>query len=233
MIYAIREQNISLFYYCLFQGMLNDRDCLSNHTPLMICAIESWPTSLTFMELLLRNGARVNDMQHWNHTALYYAVQQGRYRKAKLLLKYKANVNIFDKRTKQSPLHVSMKKGRADIGTLLLKHGCDPNHKDYLKRNALYEACVYGAVDMIEPLLDAGIPIDERCEMIGNRTPLMEACMRISEGENHRNIIKCLLKRGADKTLKNKEGQTAYELAMMTPNKSDPDVQNVIQLVKI
>ena len=100
-------------------------------------------------------------------------------------------------------------------------------------RTPLYDACVYGIFDIIGPLLDAGALIDDKCDLISERTALMETCIRISQTENHQKILKYLLQNGADKTLKDSEGNTAFDLAKLANIKNNPNLQSVMQLLAV
>ncbi|KAK3334839.1 ankyrin repeat-containing domain protein [Neurospora tetraspora] len=75
-----------------------------------------------------------------------------------LLLEAGASPNVegkvFDWNT---PVHIALENGRADIFRLLLQHGGDPNLFDRLGQNVLHMAIRKQSTDMVSLLLDPWI----------------------------------------------------------------------------
>jgi uncharacterized protein len=72
----------------------------------------------------------------------------------------------------------------------------------------IHVAAIRGDIDELVALLDAGAEIDAAGEH--GYTALHEAV-----SQNHADVVKCLLRRGASRVLKNKWGDTAADLARM------------------
>ncbi|MBN2693158.1 ankyrin repeat domain-containing protein [bacterium] len=62
-------------------------------TPLMIA---SWLGNVGVIEVLLKNGANIDEISHYNQTALFFAVTNRQYNAVKLLLSRGANINHSD-----------------------------------------------------------------------------------------------------------------------------------------
>ena len=92
----------------------------------------------------------------------------------------------------------------------LIKEGWDVNEKDYNHWTPLHYAAQDGLYDIAEFLIISGAEIDVKDDY-GN-TPLSNAVYNSDVG-NSENVIKLLLKKGADKYLKNNYGVSPYSLA--------------------
>lgn len=101
------------------------------------------------------------------------------------------------------------KMGHEKVLSLLLEYGADP---DAVERND-WTALMYAAVNhdhdpqKVMALIEAGANINWQDKMDG-RTALMEASVN-----GHLNVVKLLLKGGADIGLKDTKGNTALDLA--------------------
>ena len=71
---------------------------------------------------------------------------------------------------------------------------------------ALHKACIKGHLECAKALLGAGADINKQAN--NGQTPLMHAA-----GNGKIEVVRELLKRGAKKELKNKYGETAYDMA--------------------
>lgn len=90
---------------------------------------ESIPPVITDM---LENGYGVDTSNDNGKTALAYACQNGNSDLVKLLIEYKANVNIRD-RGRLTPIMVAAKNGHLEIIKILLKHGADKDKSKFGK----------------------------------------------------------------------------------------------------
>ena len=125
-----------------------------------------------------------------------------------LLLKYGADSNIAD-RIGQGPLRQSMKAATPDCMQLLLKTGCNVDHKDHWKQTALLSAICYpNPVPFIRPLLLAEADINVK-DIHGN-TSLMEA-VRYARPE----VVRLLRANRADKNGFDNAGDTPVLLAFL------------------
>jgi hypothetical protein len=169
---------------------------------------------------------------------LFWAVEDGDLQAVEsALTSHRANPNALGKWGK-SVLHAASSRNNADIVTILLTHGADPNHVDDESFGPLSAAAMAGDVAALTLLLDAGgkpdmvHPKDHTRRMTplawaANRGHLDAATLLIAHGANVNAqaadgntplmwadtaaIAKLLLDNGADRTIRDKQGQNARE----------------------
>lgn len=168
------------------------------------------------VEKLLADGVDPNLLNDHGETALCVALKEEAAKVASLLIAdERTNVNLANKRG-ETPLMFAAIRGMMqqaqelmDRGALINKEGWQPLH---------YAACQPNA-KMIGLLLENGANVDARSP--NYTTPLMMAARYGSV-----NDVKILLDSGADTTLKNEQGLTAHDFAMMDNRR---DVASLIQ----
>jgi uncharacterized protein len=118
--------------------------------------------------------------------------------------------------TKKAAIIYAAGRGFSAVTRLLLDHGVDVNAKYGNDLTALMwaaghsaEAGVKDVVDVITLLLDQGALLNEQDNR--GRTALM-----IAAELGHTAAAELLMARGADKTLKDKQGKTASDLTTLT-----------------
>lgn len=107
------------------------------------------------------------------------------------------------------------------VAFFLLRHGAKPDTiRTEAGRTALHVACAYYACDSLcQALLYAGADINARTK--DGATPLMLAALSTKI-----NLIKFLIAHGADATLKDNAGKTAYDYALRADAMDDmPEVK--------
>lgn len=97
--------------------------------------------------------------------------------------------------------------GYAEIAELLLESGANSNLKDRDGNTALLYASLGGHIEVVELLLERGVT-NPNVQNKDGETPLMLACY-----ERHTDTVKLLLKAGADPSIQNDCGDTAFEFA--------------------
>ncbi|XP_019859935.1 PREDICTED: ankyrin repeat domain-containing protein 50-like, partial [Amphimedon queenslandica] len=116
---------------------------------------------------------------------------QGYTEVVKLLLEYKADVNVTDE-NELTPLCNASIPGHTEIVKLLLEHGvANVDHTDKDNDTPLGMACVKGSTQVVELLLKHGANVNHINKQI--RTPLVMACIA-----GHTEIVELLLEHGAD-----------------------------------
>jgi ankyrin repeat protein len=132
-----------------------------------------------------------------------------------LLIEKGADAKTMDT-TEKAAIIYAAGRGFPDIVELLLDHGIDVNARYGNELTVLMWAAGYsdeaGTQDMskvITLLLDRGARIDDQDNR--GRTPLM-----IASELNHTMAVELLLARGADKSLRDKQGKTAADLTTLT-----------------
>lgn len=183
---AIANDNQALVSRLIIEGVELNPQCLGeNHTckPLTI-AIEQ--SSVSIIRQLIKAGADQNARNPYGRRPLHYALNTAR-------------------------------PDRKDVLLTLLKMGADPNVPNDFGISAFMEACFNGDLEIMRSMLDDAIFRAEVNFSATNRTnaqkpshttPLMQAA-----GRCHVEVIKLLLKRGADPSKKNSWGMTAADYA--------------------
>jgi len=86
--------------------------------------------SVSLVKELLERGADPDQIFFSGETALHFAVEQGNYELAQLLLGYGADVNIQERKEGFTPLMYAGIKDDQKMMTLLTSHGADPTAPD-------------------------------------------------------------------------------------------------------
>ncbi|XP_071511862.1 E3 ubiquitin-protein ligase MIB2-like [Diadema antillarum] len=116
--------------------------------------VASYKGHLAVVDLLVRNGAKLDVKDKDGDTALCNAVYQNETKIVEYLLKKGANSNIANN-SMRSALHIAVAKNGTDCVKLLLQYGCNPNLKDKVGDTALHDAIRKKANDIIELLISA------------------------------------------------------------------------------
>ncbi|XP_026140733.1 B-cell lymphoma 3 protein homolog isoform X1 [Carassius auratus] len=114
-----------------------------------------------------------------------------------------------------TPLHLAVQKGDKKLAKILLKNGSEINAGDNKSgRSPLVHAVENNFTDMVIFLIESGC--DVNAQSYSGNTALHSAC-----GRGHIEIVRVLLKNGADSSLKNNHNDTAI---MVAKNKKVSDV---------
>lgn len=160
---------------------------------------------------LLKKNADSNAVDDRGVTALHIACSRGFYSIAQLLIESGANVSAVSP-VGYTPLMAAANNQRLPAIRLLLEKGADINLSDSRERTALHWAMGQRSLKpdnqkaCIHLLIKAGADVNSRDE--DGITPLMEAAwFGIGEG------VQVLLNAGADKSLLDNSGRSAYKTA--------------------
>ena len=110
-----------------------------------------------------------------------------------------------------TPLIIATYNGQAEISTILIQHGADVNAQDKAGNTALMGLCFNGNTALVKLLLNNKVAVNTL--NFNHASALIFAATF-----GHVDIIKLLLKAGADKTVKDVHGKTALDQAMMQGN---------------
>ncbi len=180
-------------------------------TALMIAARYKGNTEV--VRLLLKKGAipNVDYKVRNNASAFFYAVMAGDVQTAQTLVaagakphkKFKL-LGTFD----TSPLPIAVNNGDVDMTKFLLSKGANPNQGDADNITPLGSATFANHADVMQVLLKSGAKVNHLDNF--GMTPLLYAAS-VDYGDT--TVLETLIAAGADLKAKNKQGQTALDLA--------------------
>jgi len=208
------------------------RDAVTDDMPLHIAARLS---NQFISRLLLNKGANVDEVTHigsrgdptrMNDTALHEASRNGDEATARLLVEYKANVKLGNRR-QLTPLHLAAAAGNVNICVLLLDQGAIIDHPDRIGATPLHWAVKNGRDDVAQLLLDRGAQVDVKSR--SGTTPLFSAVAK-----RYHSITQKLIKSGADANTPGRNGETPLQRAKKQNNQelleilqSDTNLPNI------
>ncbi len=178
------------------------------------------------MQFLLDHGTNIDVV----NTVLGEAARNNHIEAVKLLLANGADVNAQSKYGHTALHHAARSEKRIAIAQLLLANGADANIPNKYGDTALYNAIensikesssspqVLRSVKMVELLLDHGVDVDAIISEKTKLTPLLFAVK-----ERQKEIVKLLLKRGANRKAVDINGRTALYWA-----KYDPEIARLL-----
>ena len=164
------------------------------------------------LQNIVQLGVNVNAINNNRQTALIRACETAQAESVTLLLKNKADPNIFDGRGYTS-LHAAV-HGNCTHDTLkkMVTHGAHLNKQDNLGRTALFLACKYRQQEMVKILLESAA--NPRITCTEGKSSLHVAV----EGGCSKKIIRALIKHGVNVNATNVHGVTALMTACVKGN---------------
>ncbi|MBP5426387.1 MAG: ankyrin repeat domain-containing protein [Clostridiales bacterium] len=156
------------------------------------------------VEECIKKGIDVNLKNRFGCTALMYASGKGELSIVKMLLKEGAYINERNKYGETALFNASIKCHR-DVAEILLECGAEVDLREVGKYSVLTYLCFLDYKDMVELFLENGADINSTSHSI---TDLISAC-----AQNDKDVVKALLKYGADPNVVDDCGQTALHVA--------------------
>jgi ankyrin repeat protein len=182
---------------------------------LMWAAAEGHPDVI---DVLVARGAKVNATSAAGTTPLVFAVNKNDAKSVERLLSAGADAN-FTTSDGMKVLSVAASAKATDVVAVLLDHGADPNIADKAGNTPLHVAAQNGSLAMVENLIAKGAQINARTNhskppapggptgpqrpISGEQTPLLLAA-KFGKVD----VMKALVKAGADTKLKAQDGTT-------------------------
>lgn len=155
---------------------------------------------------LLDEGIDINHKNEQNEgrAALHAASENNREDVVRFLLEKGANVNIQDS-AGNTPLLYASRYGHEGIARILIDAGANVNQRNVEGRIPLHDACWNGySRQLVKLLLDKGSNVNAK-DMNG-WSPL-----HMASGRDHDDIVRVLLKRGADRDAQTKIGKSGLQ----------------------
>jgi ankyrin repeat protein len=159
------------------------------------------------VDLLLRNGAKINPITSTGWTPLLIATQKQAVKCTAVLLKNGAEVNVHTE-DHYTPLLHAITKNHPQIAALLLESGAEINCKNASGNTPLHKAAQKNAIECTKLLLRYGAEVN----VVNNaeETPLSYAI----QGDKH-TIVSLLLAHKAEIYAKDVQGNTPFHKAIL------------------
>ncbi len=119
---------------------------------------------------LIKQGANIYIKDSWGCTPILEAALKGHLEIVKLLIDCGAEVNVVNKETNQTVLHMASKASNSDLVKFLIAKGADVDAIDYWKNTPLFSAASGNKKEIVEILISAGACVDFRND--NGETPL-------------------------------------------------------------
>lgn len=219
LMYACMQECPEIVQDLLLTGFfdLNEQDNLGNTALMYICQPLSMSVhqknrtsnqhfKLQIVKALVEHGIDINLQKRSGVTALYIAFQHENHQIASYLLEKGADVNIQD-HSGWDCLMYACHSGNYRAAQQVIRHGIDLNQRNKDGMNALMFACRYKRRDIFDLILETCGQINLQDDV--GYTALMWAC--VSTPDSY--MIRKLVKKGADVSLKTIHGSTALHLA--------------------
>lgn len=158
------------------------------------------------VQQLLAKGAGVRARDAEGRTALTAATYGNHVGAARLLIAAGADVNAQDN-MRNSAFLLAGARGYLEIVRMTLAAGADLKSTNRFGGTALIPACHYGHVETVRELLKTRIDIDHVNNL--GWTALLEAVILGDGGPAHTEIVRMLVRAGANTQIADREGVTA------------------------
>ena len=213
--YLIQDPDYSKYVVALGgKAISEDEVKRSQNSVKLLDRVVGYSTTIAEIKEIIQDGVNINYKDQYDRTALAAVLEY---------ISDEKSYNEFktEDSSENSLDYQSYVKKQFDIADLLLKNGADIHQKNKRGENLLFMAIKNDSPKVLEYLLKKGLDVNATDDM-GN-TPLMEAVSFTDNVE----IIKMLLKYGADKTIRNNYGQTVAKRAQSNEN---PEIQKLLKM---
>lgn len=162
------------------------------------------------VQTLLGQGAKVNARDTQGRSALLAATRTNHIEVARVLIQNGADVNLQDNIQDSAHLYAGA-AGHVEILKLTLEAGADFKVPNRFGGNALIPACERGHVEVVKLMLTTKINLDHVNRL--GWTCLLEAIILSNGGPKHQEIVRLLVKAGANVNLADGSGVTPLQHA--------------------
>ena len=220
----VRDNDINAVKELIASGAdVNWQNERNGYSPLMTAAFDNHEE---MVKLLISEGADIDHQNKRGGTPLILACSFNRVEVAKLLISEGADLNIKGKDGETALIAAGCLS--QELVELLLLKGADVNAKK-VNGTGVFTECINGVLwksvtlELAEILLSKGVDIDETRTSGGSQgfTNLMMAV-----DSNNEEVVRFLIKNGANVNAKTKDGDTALSLAVKK------GYTNIIEILK-
>ena len=160
---------------------------------------------------LISEGVSIHSKIESAFTPLHVAAEYCRYDIARFLIENGADVNartVKGWRGGRTPLHFAARGNCVKVAQLLISKGVDVNVEDDDRFIPLHYAAFYGSKEMVVFLISKGANVNAKTDY---QKTLFWTPLYFAIEEEHFDIVKILLKNGADLFVKDKRGKTPFD----------------------
>ena len=159
--------------------------------------------------ILLSHGANPNKSSWQYGSQLVKTCLEGSYETAKVLVEEGAKIDMTDSVGRSALLKTALSpKSKLDLFEYLIIEGADPFQEDKRGCNSLHYAARAGKGDFIKKILDYGIDVN-----LTDRNGWSPLHWAVASKKDSAEVVDLLLERQCNKSLKDKQGRTAFDLA--------------------
>lgn len=152
------------------------------------------------VELLIKNGAKVDEFDIFKKTPLHYALYYRKFKTAKILAAYKADYNLPEGWFSRKPFHSAAASGDLEKVKFFIQIGTDVNDTNTLFNDTPLNSAVSTYLSPIS---------------IGRR-------------EDYLQVIEYLLQHGANPNIKDKFGMTTFQIISVYGRKKAKTIKQVL-----
>ena len=156
------------------------------------------------------------ELNHFSYRPLYTACRQGHLEMAKLLVEHGAELQDDQDEYGTNALMEACKSGNAELVEYLISKGANVDEENKHNPHALLVACQGRHLDVMEVLLNHDADVDATKMGADSEE---DTCLNIACKRGDIEMIRLLLKYGADMTVYNREGYSPFTTAYKKGNK--------------
>lgn len=201
LMHAVKINNLEITAKLLERGANVNMKNIYGNTPLMMAAAKS---AFEVVRLLLESGAGINERDNLGKTPLMIASGKGAFEIVGLLLERGANVNFKDSYG-NTPLMVAASKGTFEVVCLLIEQGANIAETNVTGDSLLTLAIDNDNEDVAFKLIE----LPTMADMLNNINHLGESALMRASFLGKVELVKALIKHGAEPNLVDSKRQTA------------------------
>eukprot|EP01103_Thecamoeba_quadrilineata_P008507 TRINITY_DN18245_c0_g1_i1.p1 TRINITY_DN18245_c0_g1~~TRINITY_DN18245_c0_g1_i1.p1 ORF type:complete len:1376 (-),score=404.05 TRINITY_DN18245_c0_g1_i1:63-4190(-) len=215
---AIAGGNTALVDFLIRHGADINLVGSDGESPIHLAACVNGETTDELVMILIEHGCRGDDVDHHQRSALHWAAHFGSPAGVRAILRNLPEIStrLLEGKDEdgRTPLDFAAFQGHAVCVALLLEAGANPlAAENKYRRIALHAAAYEGHWKACAVLL-AAAPLSVQCVDDDRRTALHRAAWR-----GHSDCVEGLIENGADVSLKDRFGFTAFQLAQKSHQK--------------